>query len=114
MSYRVIRDRLASIPDKRFSRGVYWDGNTQCACVIGALLPSTRKVRDNEFREVPSITQAAELFPAVRNEIEDLDVTIFELQHLQNVNDVTRGASDQRYVDVMSWLETKVAEQEKA
>lgn len=97
MNVPKVLEHLRAMSDKRLTQGMYqWGG---AFCIVGALLPSTRKYDDL------CIQSLYDTYEEIQREAEKFDLTQLDLMRLQKKNDSIRSTNEDRYEEMLAWIE---------
>lgn len=108
-TYKLVLDRVLSLPEKKLGNAKYYREMTDCYCALGAVAPDlARKLAKDDpwlnLRAFESLTweEGATEF---RKALKDLDLQA--LKEIQSENDEPDGAED-RYVRMVEFLRRSI------
>ena len=103
MTYRIALEKLLAYPVKKLIACDYELNGEFCALVV--IAPATRPLGGR------GIHQAVAESREVANELRRLRLSIAKASDLQEVNDQFEGSTEDRYAEVVRWLEAEVAKE---
>jgi hypothetical protein len=105
VSYKKAMEILGELTPKKLYRGIY--DNAGCLCAVGALLSPDARRRIPHNYDTGADPLIAELWrqdPRIRQELEELELTLREVQEIQHFNDGFEGLPETRYLYILERL----------
>lgn len=114
MSYKKALQQFLTLPDnqQRFAEGEYYSNDYECSCALGTLIPEL-KIIDNRLQSntIESLAAIDSTSVAVAKRLEDLDLTLSEATLLQKANDNPMCEPEERYKEVITFLQEQVGKE---